>query len=74
MNYKTTSEVCALLGMTPAGLNSWLSRHERYKPKRRGADGFLWTDAEIAAVQAARATRPPNATSRNTTRRNRGKR
>lgn len=58
MTHKTTPEVCAQLSMTPAALNSWLSRHERYKPKRRGADGFLWTEAEIAAVQSARATPP----------------
>lgn len=61
MDYKLTPEVCAQLGMTPAALNSWLSRHERFKPKLRNPNGaMLWSDAEIAAVQQARATPPPS--------------
>ena len=57
MTYKLTPEVCQRLGMTAAALNSWLSRHERFKPKQRDRNGaMLWTDAEIAALQAARAT------------------
>lgn len=60
--YKLTPDVCELLRVTPAALNSWLNRHERYKPKARTPNGaMLWTDAEIAAVQAARATPLPNA-------------
>lgn len=60
--YKLTPEVCAELGITPAALNSWLSRHERHKPKQRDRNGaMLWTDAEIAAVKAARATPLPRA-------------
>lgn len=43
----TTPEVCTLLGCTPAALNSWLSRHEKYKPAQRTANGWLWTDEEI---------------------------
>lgn len=31
----TTPEVCTRLGCTPAALNSWLSRHEKYKPAQR---------------------------------------
>jgi hypothetical protein len=69
MNYKLTPDVCALLGMTPAALNSWLSRHERHKPKHRTPNGaMLWTDQEIAAIQMARATQRTTATSRNTVR------
>ncbi len=57
MTYKLTPEVCQQLCMTPAALNSWLSRNERYKPKARTANGaMMWTDDEIAAVQSARAT------------------
>ena len=59
MTYKLTADVCQRLGVSPAALNSWLSRHERFKPKRRTPTGaMLWTDAEIAAVQSARATPP----------------
>lgn len=69
MTYKLTPEVCDLLGMTAAALNSWLSRHERYKPKQRTPNGaMLWTDQEIAAIQAARATQPTNATTHDTAR------
>jgi hypothetical protein len=69
MTYKLTPEVCDLLGITPAALNSWLSRHERYKPKVRPPNGaMLWGDDEIVAIQAARATQPTNATNRNTAR------
>ena len=69
MTYKLTPEVCDLLGITPAALNSWLSRHERYKPKARTPNGaMLWSDDEIVAIQAARATQPTNATNRNTAR------
>ena len=61
MTYKLTPEVCAQLGMTAAALNSWLSRHARYKPKARTPNGaMLWTDDEIDAVQSARSTPPPN--------------
>lgn len=67
--YKLTPEVCTLLGMTPAALNSWLSRHERYKPKQRTTNGaILWTDAEIEQVRRVRATIPPT-TNRNIVRR-----
>ena len=59
MTYKLTSEVCQRLGMTAAALNSWLSRNEKYKPKQRDRNGaMMWTDAEIDAVQSARATPP----------------
>ena len=61
MKYKLTTEVCVELGMTPAAFNSWLSRHERYKPKTRTPNGaMLWSDDDVAAVQAARATPPPS--------------
>ena len=57
MSYKLTLEVCQRLGMTAAALNSWLSRNEKYKPKQRDRNGaMLWTESEIDAVQAARAT------------------
>ncbi len=63
MTYKLTPEVCEALGMTPAALNSWLSRHERYKPKARTPNGaMLWTDQEIDQVRRARATPLPCAT------------
>jgi hypothetical protein len=63
MTYKLTPEVCKALGMTPAALNSWLSRHEKYKPKARTPNGaMLWTDAEIEQVLRARATPLPHAT------------
>lgn len=53
--HKLTPEVCALLGVSPAALNSWLSRNERFKPKARTPTGaMLWTDAEIDAVKVAR--------------------
>ena len=59
MTYKLTPEVCAELGLSPAALNSWLSRNEKYKPKARTPNGaMLWTDDEIDAVQSARATPP----------------
>jgi hypothetical protein len=64
--YRLTPEVCQQLGMSPAALNSWLSRNERYKPKARTPNGaMLWTDAEIAAVQAARLSPPSSAAWRN---------
>jgi hypothetical protein len=56
MEHKSTPEVCAQLGISAAALNSWLSRHERYKPKRRNQSGFLWSDAEVTAIAAARAS------------------
>ena len=60
MTYKLTPEVCAELGLSPAALNSWLSRNEKYKPKLRTPNGaMLWTDDEIDAVQSARATPLP---------------
>lgn len=64
--YKLTPEVCDLLGISPAALNSWLSRHERYKPKRRTPNGaMLWTNAEIEQVRRVRATPPTTTTNRN---------
>lgn len=53
MKLHTTAEVCTLLGCTPAALNSWLSRNERYKPAQR-AGGWLWTPEEIERLRAAR--------------------
>jgi hypothetical protein len=56
MEHKSTPEVCQQLGISAAALNSWLSRHERYKPKRRNQSGFLWSDAEVTAIAAARSS------------------
>ena len=50
----TTPEVCNLLSCTPAALNSWLSRHERYKPVQRTADGWRWTPEEVERLREAR--------------------
>lgn len=61
MTYKLTLEVCQRLGVTPAALNSWLSRNEKYKPKQRDRNGaMMWTEAEIAVVQSARVAPPPD--------------
>ena len=50
----TTPEVCVLLGCTPAALNSWLSRNERYKPANRTPAGWLWTPDEVERLREAR--------------------
>ena len=50
----TTEQVAADLGISVATLNSWLSRHERYKPAGRAGKRWAWTDEELEALRQAR--------------------
>lgn len=57
----TTEQVAAQLGISVDTLNSWINRHEKYKPAGRDKLRFVWTDEEVEALKQARAV----STSRN---------
>lgn len=67
MTMYTTEQVAADLGISVATLNSWLSRHERYKPVGRDGKRWAWTDEELEVLRREREV----STSRN---RNKAKR
>ena len=60
MNEKTTQQVAQMLCIkTRAGLVTILDRHPHLKPARMFGTTFLWTDADIARLQAHLATAKP---------------
>ena len=54
MTMYTTEQVAADLGISVATLNSWLSRHERYKPAGRDGKRWAWTDEELEVLRRER--------------------
>lgn len=54
MEHKTTDQVAQRLGVAPATLGAYVSRHPELKPELRVGTAFLWTDEDIERLAAHR--------------------
>jgi|694.fasta_scaffold22869_3 hypothetical protein len=64
MSGKTTQQVAELVGKSKAHLITTLDRHPELKPRQTFGQNFVWTQEEIARLQAhmgaSRRGRPAN--------------